>query len=120
MSVIDIIFRVDSICQKYDKYDIDKQRELNAYGDDAFARLYAAVENNIQAALSVKFYLLDFLILFNFCSSNYCWLVENGVLRIFRFCIFRLEKCQWDNKLCISPVYKIWTIRFNAEIGTCF
>ncbi|XP_054813556.1 syntaxin-71-like [Prosopis cineraria] len=52
MSVIDIIFRVDSICQKYDKYDIDKQRELNAYGDDAFARLYAAFENNIHAALN--------------------------------------------------------------------
>ncbi|XP_061376717.1 syntaxin-71-like [Gastrolobium bilobum] len=52
MSVIDILFRVDSICQKYDKYDIDKQRELNAYGDDAFARLYAAVESTIQAALN--------------------------------------------------------------------
>ncbi|KAI9076191.1 hypothetical protein K1719_041889 [Acacia pycnantha] len=51
MSVIDIIFRVDSICQKYDRYDIDKQRELNAYGDDAFARLYAAVESNIESAL---------------------------------------------------------------------
>ncbi|CAJ1955992.1 unnamed protein product [Sphenostylis stenocarpa] len=52
MSVIDILFRVDSICQKYDKYDIDKQRELNAYGDDAFARLYAAVESSIQTALN--------------------------------------------------------------------
>ncbi|TKY48506.1 Syntaxin-71 protein [Spatholobus suberectus] len=52
MSVIDILFRVDTICQKYDKYDIDKQRELNAYGDDAFARLYAAVESSIQAALN--------------------------------------------------------------------
>ncbi|KAF7805562.1 syntaxin-71-like [Senna tora] len=52
MSVIDIIVRVDSICQKYDRYDIDKQRQLNAYGDDAFARLYAVVENSIQAALS--------------------------------------------------------------------
>ncbi|KAK7261379.1 hypothetical protein RIF29_27688 [Crotalaria pallida] len=51
MSVIDILFRVDSICQKYDKYDIDKQRELNAYGEDAFARLYAAVESTIQQAL---------------------------------------------------------------------
>ncbi|KAI4334423.1 hypothetical protein L6164_019120 [Bauhinia variegata] len=45
-----IILRVDSICQKYDKYDIDKQRELNAY--DAFARLYATVEKNIQSSLS--------------------------------------------------------------------
>lgn len=55
MSVIDIIVRVDSICQKYDKYDIDKQRQLNAYGDDAFARLYAIVENSIQAAINVRF-----------------------------------------------------------------
>ncbi|KAG4980926.1 hypothetical protein JHK82_034173 [Glycine max] len=52
MSVIDILFRVDDICQKYDKYDIDKQRELNAYGDDLFARLYAAVESSIQSALN--------------------------------------------------------------------
>lgn len=55
MSVIDILFRVDSICQKYDKYDIDKQRQLNAYGDDVFARLYAAVESSIQTALNVPF-----------------------------------------------------------------
>ncbi|XP_022140640.1 syntaxin-71-like [Momordica charantia] len=51
MTVIDIIFRVDAICQKYDKYDVEKQRELNAYGDDVFARLFAAVELEIEAAL---------------------------------------------------------------------
>ncbi|XP_068658498.1 syntaxin-71-like [Aristolochia californica] len=51
MSVIDILTRVDSICQKYDKYDVDKQRELNVSGDDAFARLYASVEADIEAAL---------------------------------------------------------------------
>ncbi|XP_008463931.1 syntaxin-71 isoform X2 [Cucumis melo] len=51
MTVIDIIFRVDSICKKYEKYDVVKQRELNAYGDDAFARLFAAVEHEIHAAL---------------------------------------------------------------------
>ncbi|CAN1249560.1 SYP71 [Linum perenne] len=54
MSVIDIIFRVDEICKKYDKYDIEKQRQLNAYGDDAFARLYATVEAEIEAAMEVK------------------------------------------------------------------
>ncbi|CAN1249562.1 SYP71 [Linum perenne] len=53
MSVIDIIFRVDEICKKYDKYDIEKQRQLNAYGDDAFARLYATVEAEIEAAMGV-------------------------------------------------------------------
>ncbi|KAJ8768661.1 hypothetical protein K2173_023565 [Erythroxylum novogranatense] len=52
MSVIDILFRVDEICKKYDKYDIEKQRELNAYGDDAFARLYASVDSDIEAVLA--------------------------------------------------------------------
>ncbi|KAL2332052.1 hypothetical protein Fmac_019633 [Flemingia macrophylla] len=52
MSVVDILFRVDAICHKYEKYDIDKQRELNAYGDDVFARLYAAVEDAIQTAFN--------------------------------------------------------------------
>ncbi|CAL5334783.1 unnamed protein product [Camellia sinensis] len=51
MSVIDILTRVDAICQKYDKYDLDKQKDLNVSGDDAFARLYASVESDIDAAL---------------------------------------------------------------------
>ncbi|KAF8396613.1 hypothetical protein HHK36_018237 [Tetracentron sinense] len=51
MSVIDILTRVDSICKKYDKYDINKQKDLNVSGDDAFARLYAVVEADIDAAL---------------------------------------------------------------------
>lgn len=55
MSVIDILTRVDSICKKYDKYDIDKQKDLNLSGDDAFARLYASIEADIEAALQVRF-----------------------------------------------------------------
>ncbi|XP_011048568.1 PREDICTED: syntaxin-71-like [Populus euphratica] len=51
MSVIDILTRVDAICNKYDKYDVEKQRDLNVSGDDAFARLYAAVDADIEAAL---------------------------------------------------------------------
>ncbi|KAG9447973.1 hypothetical protein H6P81_014101 [Aristolochia fimbriata] len=51
MSVIDILTRVDVICEKYDKYDVNKQRELNMSGDDAFARLYASVEADIEASL---------------------------------------------------------------------
>ncbi|XP_062082035.1 syntaxin-71-like isoform X1 [Humulus lupulus] len=52
MTVIDILFRVDSICNKYEKYDIEKQRELNGNGaEDPFARLYAAIERDIAAAL---------------------------------------------------------------------
>lgn len=53
MSVIDILTRVDSICKKYDRYDIDKQKDSNISGDDAFARLYAAVDADIEAALQV-------------------------------------------------------------------
>ena len=53
MSVIDILTRVDVICKKYDKYDVEKQRDQNVAGDDAFARLYAAVESDIESALQV-------------------------------------------------------------------
>ncbi|KAI8571976.1 hypothetical protein RHMOL_Rhmol01G0162900 [Rhododendron molle] len=51
MSVIDLITRVDAICQKYENYDVDKHKEVNVYGDDAFARLYAAFESNLDQAL---------------------------------------------------------------------
>ncbi|EEF42965.1 syntaxin-71 [Ricinus communis] len=51
MSVIDILTRVDAICQKYDRYDVEKQKDLNVSGDDAFARLYAVVEADIESAL---------------------------------------------------------------------
>lgn len=51
MSVIDILTRVDSICKKYEKYDVEKQRETNVSGDDAFARLYGSIEADIEAAL---------------------------------------------------------------------
>lgn len=53
MSVIDLLTRVDAICKKYDKYDVEKQKDLNVSGDDAFARLYAVVEADIEAALQV-------------------------------------------------------------------
>ncbi|KAI7997123.1 Syntaxin-71 [Camellia lanceoleosa] len=52
MSVIEILTRVDAICEKYDKYDFDKQKHLNlSAADDAFARLYSAVDADIDAAL---------------------------------------------------------------------
>ncbi|OWM82394.1 hypothetical protein CDL15_Pgr001968 [Punica granatum] len=50
MSVIDILTRVDAICKKYDKYDVERQKESNVSGEDAFARLYAVVEADIEAA----------------------------------------------------------------------
>ncbi|KAB2622316.1 syntaxin-71-like [Pyrus ussuriensis x Pyrus communis] len=51
MSVIEILTRVEAICQKYDRYDVEKQKDLNVSGDDAFARLYASVESDIEALL---------------------------------------------------------------------
>ncbi|KAL3530590.1 hypothetical protein ACH5RR_009912 [Cinchona calisaya] len=51
MSVIDILFRVDDICKKYDKYDVEKQRSLNGSSNDVFARLYSTFESEIDAAL---------------------------------------------------------------------
>lgn len=51
MPVIDLITRVDAICKKYDRYDIDKQKEANVAGDDAFARLYGVFEAEVDAAV---------------------------------------------------------------------
>ncbi|XP_004497491.1 syntaxin-71-like [Cicer arietinum] len=51
MSVIDILTRVDSICKKYDKYDLEKNKDANVSGDDAFVRLYASVDSDIDSLL---------------------------------------------------------------------
>ncbi|KAM7261054.1 hypothetical protein ACFE04_026529 [Oxalis oulophora] len=52
MTVIDLITRVDVICKKYDKYDVDKHKDPNNFpSDDAFARLYAAVESDLDTAI---------------------------------------------------------------------
>jgi len=53
-SVIDILTKVDSICKKYDKYNVMKYRDSNVFGDDAFARLYASVDADIEALLQVR------------------------------------------------------------------
>lgn len=57
MSLIDILTRVDSICMKYDKYDVDKQREFA--GDDAFAHLFAEIEDDMDAAIQVSSFSLS-------------------------------------------------------------
>lgn len=54
MSVIDLITRVDAICRKYEKYDVDKHKELNVAGDDAFARLYGVFEADVEVAIQVR------------------------------------------------------------------
>ncbi|XP_031121453.1 syntaxin-71 [Ipomoea triloba] len=51
MSVIDLLTRVDAICKKYDKYDVEKQKDSNISGDDAFARLYGEIESDIETCL---------------------------------------------------------------------
>ncbi|KAH9315721.1 hypothetical protein KI387_024348, partial [Taxus chinensis] len=51
MSVIDILTRVDAICNKYDRYDVEKQRDSQISGSDAFVRLYTVVESEIEAAM---------------------------------------------------------------------
>jgi SYP7 family syntaxin len=51
MSVIDILTRVDAICKKYDKYDVEKLNANNVSGDDQFARLFSSVEADIETAL---------------------------------------------------------------------
>lgn len=83
MSVIEILTRVDAICKKYDKYDIDKQKDTNITGDDAFARLYAAVESDIEAALQVSSLTLvsyGFL----YCSLSYLRSLNCPVIVIYR------------------------------------
>lgn len=52
MSVIDILTRVDTICKKYEKYDIELHKNQNISGSDAFARLYYVVEAELEAALA--------------------------------------------------------------------
>jgi SYP7 family syntaxin len=56
MSVIDILTRVDTICKKYEKYDIEKNKDQHISGSDAFARLYSVIEADIEAALEVRFF----------------------------------------------------------------
>ncbi|KAF3498545.1 hypothetical protein DY000_02056814 [Brassica cretica] len=52
MGLVDLITRVDSICKKYEKYDLAKQREeANISGDDAFSRLYSSFESALETLL---------------------------------------------------------------------
>ncbi|KAF5731747.1 syntaxin-71-like [Tripterygium wilfordii] len=51
MTVIDLITRVDAICKKYDRYDVDKHKDVNINTDDPFARLYSVFEGEVDAVL---------------------------------------------------------------------
>lgn len=58
MGMIDVITRVDAICKKYEKYDIGKQKDAknNINGNDAFARLYTAIESDLDQAIEVSLF----------------------------------------------------------------
>eukprot|EP00246_Nothoceros_aenigmaticus_P005567 TRINITY_DN17734_c0_g1_i1.p1 TRINITY_DN17734_c0_g1~~TRINITY_DN17734_c0_g1_i1.p1 ORF type:complete len:267 (+),score=71.45 TRINITY_DN17734_c0_g1_i1:168-968(+) len=49
MSIIDILTRVETINRKFEKYDLDKQRDQQISGTDPFLRLYSVVEAEIEA-----------------------------------------------------------------------
>jgi len=53
MTLIDIIFRVDEICKKYEKYDVNRHKDIDGDGKDAFSRLYESIESDIEATLHV-------------------------------------------------------------------
>jgi len=79
MGVIDLITRVDSICKKYEKYDINRQRDANVSGDDAFSRLYSAVESALETVLQVRLDVSDF-VSFSVCFCFVkCKLVRNVI-----------------------------------------
>ncbi|BAU02081.1 hypothetical protein VIGAN_11150300 [Vigna angularis var. angularis] len=44
---------LSSICKKYDKYDVEKNRDSSVYGGDSFSRLYASVDADIVALLQL-------------------------------------------------------------------
>ncbi|PWA22386.1 syntaxin-71 [Artemisia annua] len=53
MGVADLITRVDAICKKYEKYDIDKLKDANnnINTNDAFASLYTAIESDLDQVI---------------------------------------------------------------------
>lgn len=98
MGLIDLITRVDTICKKYEKYDIDKQREANVSGDDAFSRLYSAVESALQTVLQVRLYSPDFVFRFSVCFwffviVRFLWKRYDRKRRICR--LRRIERKLW-------------------------
>ncbi|CAM6093759.1 unnamed protein product [Calypogeia fissa] len=52
MSVIDILTRVNALCKKYDKYDLDRQKDLSASNGDPFLRLYTFVVSEMEATVA--------------------------------------------------------------------
>ncbi|XP_024514955.1 syntaxin-71 [Selaginella moellendorffii] len=51
MSVIDILTRVDALCQKYEKYDLDRQRDAQISSTDGFLKLYTVLNADVETTL---------------------------------------------------------------------
>ncbi|KAJ7551139.1 hypothetical protein O6H91_06G000400 [Diphasiastrum complanatum] len=51
MTVISILTRLDTLCKKYEKYDLEKQGGAQDSSNDAFLKLYKLMESDIEAAL---------------------------------------------------------------------
>ena len=108
MSVIDLIERVDAICRRYEKYDLDNHNE-------ALGSQYDVVEAGIEASLQVCT---------RICMSKSS--VLNGQLCVCVFFFFKVS-----NSLCLvvekkekkrkehHPITRNSSIRLQFDGGCC-
>jgi SYP7 family syntaxin len=54
MATIDIITRVDALCKKYEKYDVDKHKQEAMSSSDNYVRLFSQIESDLEVALQVR------------------------------------------------------------------
>ena len=83
MSLTDIITRVDAICKKYEKYDVDNHNDPIVSGEDVFARLYGVVEAETNATLQV-------CLTVSVCSMWSSMKIEKGSLLVYFFNVFSI------------------------------
>ncbi|GAQ89477.1 SNARE domain containing protein [Klebsormidium nitens] len=51
MATIDIITRVDALCKKYEKYDVDKHKQEAMSSSDNYVRLFSQIESDLEVAM---------------------------------------------------------------------
>lgn len=103
MSLVDILFRVDSICLKYDKYDVEKQRSGSL--NDAFGRLYSSFESQIDAIVRVFFHLP--------------WFHKHSFLHIYIYthkCMYMFCSCLQKSEIVATETNRAKVVAMNAEI----
>lgn len=54
MATIDIITRVDALCKKYEKYDVDKHKQEAMSSSDNYVRLFSQIETDLEVAMQVS------------------------------------------------------------------